>query len=142
MIRIAGHAALFGAPDLTGDIVRPGAFAPSLLRRSARGVRMLFQHDASEPVGVWTSLREDTRGLYVEGEILDAGQRGRTAAALVRAGAIDGLSIGYRPVRAQMRGRGRGRDLHEVDLWEISIVTFPMQPSARLRALTDLREAA
>lgn len=133
MTRIAGYAALFGAPDLTGDVVRPGAFAPSLLRRGARGVRMLFQHDAGEPVGVWTSIREDGRGLYVEGEILEAGARGRTTATLVKAGAIDGLSIGYRPVRAQRRARGR--DLQEVDLWEVSIVTFPMQPQARLRAV-------
>lgn len=135
MTRIAGYAALFGAPDLTGDVVRPGAFAPSLLRRGSAGVRMLFQHDASEPVGVWTAIREDGRGLYVEGELLEAGDRGRTAAALARAGAVDGLSIGYRPVRAIRRARGR--DLAEVDLWEVSIVTFPMQPGARLRVIAD-----
>lgn len=139
-MKIAGYAALFGAPDLTGDVLRPGAFAPSLLRRGAGGVRMLFQHDAGEPVGVWTSVREDARGLWVEGEILDAGARGRTAAALVRAGAIDGLSIGYRPLRASPRARGR--DLAEVDLWEVSIVTFPMQPGARLRAVTATAVAA
>ncbi len=140
MIRIAGYAALFGAADLTGDVVRPGAFAAGLLRRGTGGVRMLFQHDASEPVGVWRTVREDGRGLWVEGEVLDAGARGRTAAALVTAGAVDGLSIGYRPIRAA-RG-GRGRVLSEVDLWEVSIVTFPMQPGARLRALAPDAAAA
>lgn len=140
MTRISGYAALFGAADLTGDIVRPGAFAAGLMRRGTRGVRMLFQHDPGEPIGVWTSIREDGHGLHVEGEILDAGARGRTAAALVRAGAIDGLSIGYRPVRAAKRVRGR--ELQEVDLWEVSIVTFPMQPGARLRAMATAEAEA
>ncbi len=141
MIQILGYAALFGTPDLTGDVIRPGAFAPSLMRRGSAGVRMLFQHDAGEPVGVWTAMREDDRGLYVEGGLLEAGARGRTAAGLVTAGAIDGLSIGYRPVRAARRA-GRGRDLYEVDLWEVSIVTFPMQPGARLRLQEAARDAA
>ncbi len=132
---IAGYASLFGVKDLTGDTVRPGAFAASLMRRGAGGVRMLFQHDASEPVGVWRSIREDGRGLYVEGEILSCGPRAATALALTRAGALDGLSIGYKPSRMR-RGR-TGRDLLELDLWEVSIVTFPMQPGARL----SVREA-
>lgn len=130
---IAGYASLFGAADLTGDIVRPGAFAASLMRRGAGGVRMLFQHDAREPVGVWRTIREDARGLYVEGEILSAGPRAATALALTRAGALDGLSIGYKPARMR-RGRG-GRELLEVDLWEVSIVTFPMLPGARLQVV-------
>lgn len=133
MTKIAGYASLFGAADLAGDVVRPGAFAAALMRRGTGGVRMLFQHEASEPVGVWRAIREDSRGLYVEGELLAAGPRGETAAALVRAGALDGLSIGYRPTR--MRRGPRGRELLELDLWEVSIVTFPMLPGARLRLI-------
>lgn len=135
MIKIAGYASLFGAADMAGDVVRPGAFAAALLRRGTGGVRMLFQHEASEPVGVWTAIREDSHGLYVEGELLGAGPRGKTAAALVKVGAVDGLSIGYRPTRMR-RGPG-GRALLELDLWEVSIVTFPMLPGARLRTIEN-----
>jgi len=134
-LKIAGYASLFDEVDMAGDVVRPGAFAASLIQRGASGVRMLYQHEASEPVGVWTSLREDERGLYVEGEISASGARGDMALSLVSAGAVDGLSIGYRPVRA--RPLGTGRELLELDLWEVSIVTFPMLTGARLRVIEE-----
>ncbi len=133
-LEVAGHASIFGAADGSGDVVRPGAFAASLIRRGSKGVRMLFQHDAGEPVGVWDEIREDGRGLFVRGRILDAGPRGRAAAGLVGQGAVDGLSIGFRTVRSKPRPGG-GRDLLELDLWEVSIVTFPMLQAARLRVL-------
>ena len=135
ILRIAGYASLFGQADMAGDIVRPGAFAARLMRRGAGGVRMLYQHEASEPIGVWTSMREDDRGLYVEGHIQPSGPRGQTALTLLRSGAVDGLSIGYRPER--VRPIASGRELLEVDLWEVSIVTFPMLSDARLRLLPD-----
>lgn len=127
---IEGHASLFGLADLSGDVVHRGAFAETLRRKSS--VPMLFQHDPDEPVGVWTLLREDARGLYVRGEILGEGPRGRTVAGLVTRGAVDGLSIGFRTRQSGAR-RPRGRDLYDIDLWEVSIVTFPMLPQARLR---------
>lgn len=127
---IEGHASLFGLADLSGDVVHRGAFAQAL--RAGRTVPMLFQHDPAEPVGRWIELREDGRGLFVRGEILETGPRGRTVAGLVRRGAIDGLSIGFRTRRSAPR-RPRGRDLLDIDLWEVSIVTFPMLPQARLR---------
>lgn len=127
---IEGHASLFGLADLAGDVVHRGAFANSLRARGS--VPMLFQHDPAEPVGVWTTLREDASGLFVAGEILAAGPRGRTVAGLVARGAVNGLSIGFRTRRSAPR-RPRGRDLLDIDLWEVSIVTFPMLPQARLR---------
>ena len=136
---IEGHASVFDLADLAGDVVRRGAFAASLRHRT--NVPMLFQHEASEPVGVWRELREDHRGLYVRGELLAEGPRGRTALSLVRSGAIDGLSIGFRTKRFSGR-TPHGRELIELDLWEVSIVTFPMLPQARLRLLPQPAIAA
>lgn len=134
-LEMAGYASLFDEADHAGDIVRRGAFAASLRRRAAPGVRMLFQHDAGEPVGVWDVIAEDARGLYVRGRILGDAPRGRAAMALVRHGAVDGLSIGFRTVTARPRPGG-GRELLEIDLWEVSIVTFPMLAGARLKVLS------
>ena len=136
---IEGHASVFDLADLAGDVVRRGAFASSL-KHTIR-IPMLFQHDASEPVGVWREIREDRRGLFVRGEIIAEGPRARTAAALVRSGAIDGLSIGFRTRRSTAR-RPRGRELFDLDLWEVSIVTFPMLPQARLRLVSQPAIAA
>ena len=125
-----GYASLFGVPDLGRDTVAPGAFAASLARRGARGVRMLWQHDPAEPIGSWLSLKEDGRGLRVAGRLNLAVQRARELDALMRDRALDGLSIGFRAVRA-VPERG-GRRLVTVDLWEVSLVTFPLQPGARI----------
>lgn len=130
----SGYASLFGAVDLGKDVVERGAFAASLKARGACGVRMLFQHDPAEPIGVWTELREDARGLFVRGR-LDLGvQRAREVLALLRGGGLDGLSIGFRTVRARRDAAGLRRVL-EADLWEISVVTFPMQPLARVASV-------
>lgn len=126
---IEGYASLWGVADLNGDVVQAGAFADSLARTGADGVRMLNQHDARAPVGVWDELREDARGLFVRGRIEDWSAEARFAGALSRAGALDGLSIGYRTARA--RRQGRLRVLSAVELWEVSLVTFPMLPGAR-----------
>lgn len=132
---IEGYASLFDATDRGGDIVCKGAYAQSLVALDAAGrqVKMLWQHDPSQPIGVWDEIREDGRGLWVKGRILNAVARGREACALVEAGAIDGLSIGYRTVRASKNDQGQ-RLLKEVELWEVSLVTFPMLPQARLDA--------
>jgi HK97 family phage prohead protease len=91
---------------------------------------MLWQHDAGEPIGVWETVEEDSAGLHVSGRLLQEVRRGAEAAALLRAGAIDGLSIGYQTRKATRLPGGRRR-LIEVDLWEVSLVTFPMLPEAR-----------
>ena len=131
--RIAGYASLFGQPDQAGDVVEAGAFAASLARLAAAGrrVKFLWQHDPAQPIGVWTEVREDARGLRVTGEILPGVTRGADAIQLMQAGAIDGLSIGYRTIRASPNRETGGRSLAEIDLWEVSLVTFPLLPSAR-----------
>lgn len=136
---IEGYASVFGVADQGGDVVMAGAYGRSLKALSAEGrrVKMLWQHDPAEPIGVWEELREDGRGLYVKGRILTDVARGREAAALISAGAIDGLSIGYRTVTAQKDGKGR-RLLQELELWEVSVVTFPMLPVARVDAKGEL----
>lgn len=130
-----GYASLFGVADEGGDTVERGAFTASLARRGAAGVRMLWHHDPAEPIGVWTEIAEDARGLRVRGRLLPEVARAREALALMRAGVLDGLSIGFRTLRARSDvGPGRRR-LLEVDLWEISLVTFPMLPGARVAAV-------
>lgn len=133
--RIEGYASLFGVTDQGGDVVMPGAYDRSLARLKAggRSVPMLWQHDAGQPIGVWDEIVEDGRGLRVKGRILPEVAKGREAAALVAAGAIDGLSIGYRTVTAEKDAKGQ-RLLREVELWEVSLVTFPMLAEARVAA--------
>jgi uncharacterized protein len=128
---IEGYASLFGVADLGRDVVERGAFRESLGLRGPGGIRMLWQHDPAEPVGTWLSLREDARGLFVRGRLNLAVRRAREIAALIGDGALDGLSIGFRVVEAA-KAAGGIRRLLRLDLWEISIVTFPMQPGARL----------
>jgi len=128
-LAIEGYASVWGVADLNGDVVARGAFSESLARHSASGIRMLHQHESRSPVGVWDQMREDEYGLWVHGSIVDWSAEGRFAQALAKAGAIDGLSIGFRSRRA--RREGRLRVLVEVDLWEVSLVTFPMLPAAR-----------
>jgi len=127
-----GYASVFGLTDQGRDVVAPGAFRRSLRARGVGGVKLLFQHDAREPIGVWRDIREDERGLYVRGRILPELQRGRDVLALMRAGALDGLSIGYQLVRSRMDRKAGTRVLLDVDLWEISVVTFPLLPAARI----------
>lgn len=148
---IEGYASLFGACDQGGDVVAKGAYARSLKRLAGEGraVKMLWQHDPAQPIGIWQEVREDERGLHVKGRLLDSVERGREAAALIEAGAIDGLSIGYRTLKAAKNDKGH-RVLTELELWEVSLVTFPMLPSARVAskgespddiALRELAEA-
>jgi len=133
-----GYASLFGVPDLGKDVVMPGAFAESLRRRGPDGIRLLWQHDPAEPIGRWLSVDEDARGLRVRGRLNLAVERAREIYALLRESAVDGLSIGFRVVRAK-RDRPAGlRRLEALDLWEISLVTFPMLPGARVSAVKRL----
>ena len=136
---VQGYASLFGKADQGGDIVREGAYAASLKRLAAKGgrIKMLWQHDPGQPIGVWDEVKEDATGLWVKGRILPQVERGREVAALVEAGAIDGLSIGYRTVKAERDGKGQ-RLLSELELWEVSLVTFPMLPEARVAAKAEV----
>jgi len=146
---IEGYASVFNARDMNGDIIEPGAFAKSLADNSA--VRMLYQHAAEAPIGRWTSFTEDHHGLFVTGEIILSSPRAREVHALLIGGAIDGLSIGFQTVRAR-KSDGPARRIIETELWEVSIVTFPMAKAARIThigpprpdrsAFTDLTNSA
>jgi len=127
-----GYASLFGRRDQSGDVVMPGAFMTSLKRRTPDQIRMLFQHDPSEPVGTWLELRETERGLHVTGRLDCNVQRGRELLSLLESKGLDGLSIGFRTVTASHDKARGSRRLHQVDLWEISLVTFPMLEGARV----------
>jgi uncharacterized protein len=135
----SGYASLFGKVDLGKDVVEPGAFARSLKARGASGIRMLFQHDPNEPVGAWTEIREDARGLFVRGRLAKDVGRARDVLNLMRGGALDGLSIGFHAVRAKRDPVSGVRRILEADLWEISIVTFPMLPEARVETVKGRR---
>ncbi len=136
----SGYASLFGAVDLGKDMVERGAFAKSLRTRGASGVRMLFQHDPNEPIGTWLDIREDQRGLFVKGKLAQGVLKARETLELMREGALDGLSIGFRTIKAKTEGATGIRRILEADLWEISVVTFPMLPGARVHAVKNARQ--
>jgi HK97 family phage prohead protease len=135
-----GYASIFGNEDQGRDIVLPGAFLKSLERRPASRVKMLRQHDTAEPIGIWTELREDTKGLQATGQLILETAKGRETHALLRAGALDGLSIGFKSVRDRFDRTKSARLIEEADLWEISVVTFPMNPRATVSAVKSQEE--
>jgi HK97 family phage prohead protease len=134
-----GYASLFGVADGGGDTVAPGAFAASLRRRGPGQVRMLYQHFTHAPIGVWEEIAEDGRGLYVRGRLSGDVEQARDIAALLRDGALNGLSIGFRTLRARRDApssvRKAARTLLEIELWEISVVTFPLLAGSTVTAI-------
>lgn len=128
---IEGYGSVFDVVDQGGDIIAPGAFKQSLA--SGRKVRMLFQHDASAVIGTWKSMEEDAKGLRVAGQILTKLRAGAEAYELIKEGAIDGLSIGYRTIKSM--DRNGKRVIMQAELWEVSLVTFPMNEMARIDAV-------
>lgn len=145
----SGHASVFGELDSYRDIVMPGAFKTSLkedFEAKGRKVPMLWQHESRTPIGIYTTIKEDDTGLYVEGEVNMEVQKGREAHALMKQGALSGLSIGYNTINSEWDEKALTRKLHQVELWEVSPVTFPAGDSARisqvkaLGALTTLSE--
>jgi HK97 family phage prohead protease len=145
VIAIAGYASLFGVRDLGGDVVARGAFRRSLARRGAARLGMLDQHVTASLIGVWDVAREDATGLFVRGRIIEQSAAAILAATRVRAGTLDGLSIGFVARAARPDPTGRGRLLTEIDLFEVSLVSCPMLPGARLTvvsSLPDVRRAA
>lgn len=128
----AGYAGLFDIVDRGRDRIARGAFAKSLRQRGVKGVKLLWQHDPAEPIGVLDEVREDAKGLFVRGRLLLDIARARHAYALMKAAALDGLSIGYRTILSDTEPQSGVRVLREIDLWEVSLVTFPMQEGARV----------
>ena len=135
---VEGYAALFGVADQMQDVVRAGAFAASLVRRSAP-LPLLVEHEPRLVAGIWTDVREDGRGLFLCGEIRDD-QPGAARAKRMIARGVDGLSIGFVPI-VQHRTKA-GRVLSEIELLEVSIVTHPMQPQARFKLAQAFARAA
>ena len=135
----AGYASTFGNVDQGYDVVMPGAFANSLKERPCSKIKMLWQHDTREPIGVWTQAKEDDKGLYVEGRILKAVQRGAECYELMKAGVIDSMSIGFKKMESDYTSSGV-RQLKELGLMEISLVTFPMNDQATVTAVKGASE--
>jgi HK97 family phage prohead protease len=136
---LEGYTSVFGVTDLGRDVVHPGAFAKTLAERGNK-LRFLWQHNPAEPLGKILEAREDERGLYLKAVISDTA-RGRDALALLRDGAISGLSIGYDAIQADYTKDQAGntvRNLREVRLWEASLVTMPMNEAAGVTALKEV----
>ena len=133
-----GYGSIFGNEDQGNDIMQKGAFTKSLMNRPVSKVKMLYQHKTDEPIGVFTEMYEDSKGLFVKGQLAMGTQRGREAYELLKMGALDGMSIGFRadPEKQGYNENKRGvRTLKEVDLMEISLVTFPMNESALIETV-------
>jgi len=131
---ITGYASAFDVRDSHASAVAPGAFAASLedWRRKRRTPPMLWQHDPAEPIGAWTSLAEDTRGLKVSGQLNLEVARAREAWSLIKQGALTGLSIGVNVAEERYDKANEIRVLTKIDLWEVSLVTFPANPETHI----------
>jgi HK97 family phage prohead protease len=132
--RFAGYASVFDMTDNQRDRVLRGAFRETLKGR-VREVKLLWQHDQAEPIGVFTQMFEDQHGLYVEGRLLMQVARAREAYALLKEGVLSGLSIGYSPLRYSTEPDTGVRLLHRVALWEVSLVTFPANEASRVNVV-------
>jgi HK97 family phage prohead protease len=136
---IEGYGSVFNTRDAYDDSIAPGAFKASLEAHKGAGTMpaMLWQHDAAEPVGVWTEMSEDASGLRVKGRIATDTAKGRDVLALLRMKAISGLSIGFVATDKTWDDKTGVRTLRGVDLWEVSLVTFPANRSARLTSVKN-----
>ena len=132
-----GYGSVFGNKDLGNDVIEKGAFAKSIKRRTNKGVKLLYQHKSDMPIGVFDEIREDDHGLVVKGRLALKTQAGAEAYELLKMGALDGLSIGFRvnPSEVSYDKRNNKRIIKEVDLMEVSLVTFPMNPQATVRSV-------
>jgi len=137
----AGYASVFDLVDSQNEVVAPGAFARSLAKWRVQGgsPAMLWMHDPTVPIGLWVSLAEDQSGLVVEGRLALGTQKGREAYELLKMGALTGLSIGYRVIRSQIDSKRKARVLTDVELFEISLVTFPANDAARVSSVKSPR---
>jgi len=132
-----GYGSVFNNTDLGNDVIKSGAFTKSLAERGKKGVKLLYQHKSDMPIGVFDEIVEDSHGLYVKGRLALKTQAGQEAYELLKMGALDGLSIGFRvnPKEVSYDKRKNQRIIKEVDLMEISLVTFPMNPKATVRQI-------
>lgn len=137
-----GYGNVFGVQDHYRDVVEPGAFTKTLQNWQSKGrlPALLWQHDSSKPIGVYESMNEDQYGLHVRGRLLvEDVPLAREAWALLKAGAINGLSIGYSTVLEE-RDINRVNHIKEIDLWEVSLVTFPANAESTVTHIKTIRE--
>lgn len=130
-----GYGSVFDVVDAYGETIERGAFAESIKEKGAKGIKMLWQHDTEQPMGVYDELKEDDYGLYCCGRLALKTQRGAEAYELMQMGALDGLSIGFFPLEWTRDEEADTLTLTKIDLWEISPVTFPANNSARISAV-------
>jgi HK97 family phage prohead protease len=146
---IEGYGSVFGVRDDYDDVIAAGAFVESMKAHKAAGTMpaMLWQHSAEEPIGVWSEMVEDAKGLRVKGQLALETVRGKEAHALLKLGALNGLSIGFMSKQWAYDRESEVRTLTEIDLWEVSLVTFPANSKARvtnvksIEAMESVRDA-
>lgn len=140
-----GYASTFdGPPDSQGDIVAQGAFKKTIKSqgRNGNGIALLWSHDSLYPIGAWSIIKEDDKGLYVEGLIEpSAAPGGIPVLKVMRLGGIKGMSIGFNTVNYEIDDKKKTRTLKEVDLWEISLCTFPANPRASVTSVKNILAA-
>lgn len=138
---VEGYGSVFGVRDAYDDVIAPGAFGQSLKDHKAAGTMpaMLWQHDSAEPIGIWTDMVEDDKGLRIVGCLALDTVRGREAHALLKMGALNGLSIGFVSRQWTYDRESEVRTLTQIDLWEVSLVTFPANGKSRV---TNVKGAA
>ncbi|WP_279212628.1 HK97 family phage prohead protease [Delftia acidovorans] len=140
---VEGYGSVFGERDSYDDVIAPGAFKGSLAAHKAVGTMpaMLWQHDGAKPIGIWTEMVEDSKGLRIKGQLALETVLGKEAHALLKLGALNGLSIGFVSKQWTYDRDTDVRTLTELDLWEVSLVTFPANGKARVtnvKAADDL----
>jgi HK97 family phage prohead protease len=142
---IEGYGSVFNNVDSANEVVMPGAFTGSLVesKRKGRSIKLLWQHDRERPIGVWEDLAEDSKGLWGRGRLLkDVSALAAEAYGLLKEGALDGLSIGYREIETAPHEDKQGvRKLLKLDLREISVVTFAANERARVETVKSLLTA-
>ena len=129
-----GYASVFNNKDLGNDVIKEGAFAKSIKGKKAKQIKLLYQHKTDEPIGVVDSLEEDARGLKIKGRLAMGTQKGKEVFELMKMGALDSMSIGYKlsPDDYKYSDKLKKRTITNLDLMEISMVTFPMNPKAKI----------
>ena len=137
-----GYGAVFGNVDSYNDVIQRGAFKKFLATNKPSSVKLLWQHNTSKPIGVYEDMYEDENGLYVKGRLLvNDVQKAREAYALLKAGAISGLSIGFSVnPGGQKMGADGNKYISDIKLWEISIVTFPANPEANVESVKSITD--
>ena len=141
---VEGYGSVFGVRDNYDDVIAKGAFMDSLKSHKAAGTMpaMLWQHDADKPIGVWTEMVEDEKGLRIKGQLAMETVKGKEAHSLLKMGALNGLSIGFMAKEWAYDRETEVRTLTAIDLWEVSLVTFPANEKARVTNVKSADEMA